>query len=78
MKISHKDLKGLYRSYLEDRLPVSRAKCPSPQDFTAGLRGESSKNRRNQIIDHIFQCTYCHEEFEFILKTIREEKKNHS
>ncbi|NOR11713.1 MAG: hypothetical protein GQ545_00505 [Candidatus Aminicenantes bacterium] len=75
MKISHKDLKGLYKSYLEDRLPVSRAKCPSPQDITACLRGEGLKNRRNRIIDHIFQCAYCHEEFEFILKTIREEKK---
>jgi hypothetical protein len=75
MKISHKDLEGLYKSYLEDRLPVSRAKCPSPQDITACLRGEGLKNRRNRIIDHIFQCAYCHEEFEFILKTIREEKK---
>jgi len=75
MKISHRDLKELYRDYLEDKPPVSRAKCPSPQDITACLRGERSKNRRNRIIDHIFQCAYCHEEFEFALEIIREEEK---
>jgi len=75
MKISHKDLKELYMDYLEDKPNVSRAKCPSPLDLTACLRGESTKKRRNQIIDHVFQCTYCHEEFEFALGIIREEKK---
>ena len=75
MKISHRDLKELYRDYLEDKPPVSRAKCPSTQDIADCLRGESSKNRRNQIIDHIFQCASCHEEFEFALEIIREEEK---
>lgn len=75
MKINHKDIKGLLRSYLEDRFPVSRAKCPLPDDITAFLRGKISKKRRNQIIDHIFHCAYCHEEFEFALKIIREEEK---
>jgi hypothetical protein len=75
MKISHRDLKELYRDYLEDKPPVSRAKCPSPQDITDCLRGESSNNRRNQIIDHIFQCVYCQKEFEFALEIIREEEK---
>ncbi|MGB3862991.1 MAG: hypothetical protein WBF32_04890 [Candidatus Aminicenantaceae bacterium] len=75
MKISHRDLKELYRDYLKDKPPVSRAECPSPQDITDCLRGESSKNRRNRIIDHIFQCAYCHEEFEFALEIIREEEK---
>ena len=75
MRISHKDLKELYRNYLEDKLPSSRAKCPLPEDITACLRGESSKKRRNQIIDHIHYCAYCHEEFEFALETLRAEKK---
>lgn len=75
MKVSHKDLKGLYRSYLEDRLPVSRSKCPSPQDIIECLRAESSIKRKNSILDHIFSCAYCHDEFEFALETIREEEK---
>jgi hypothetical protein len=75
MKISHKDLKELYKSYLEDKIPGSRAKCPLPEGITACLRGESSKKRKNQIIDHIFHCVYCNEEFEFALETIREERK---
>jgi hypothetical protein len=74
MKINRKDLKELYRDYLEDNPPVSRAKCPSPQDITACIRGKGSKKTRAQIIDHIFQCGYCREEFHFILETIREEK----
>ena len=75
MKISHKDLKELYRGYLEDERPVSRAKCPLPEDITACLRGEISKKRRHDIVDHILRCVYCHEEFEFALETIREESK---
>ena len=75
MKISHKDIKGLFRNYLKDRFPVSRAKCPLPEDITACLRGNISKKRRNQIIDHIFNCAYCHEEFEFAFKILREEEK---
>lgn len=75
MKINHKDIKGLFKSYLEDRLPVSRAKCPLPDDITACIRGESTKKRRNQIIDHVLHCAYCHEEFEFALGIIRGEEK---
>jgi len=75
MKISHKDLKELYRDYLEDKAPVSTSKCPSPQDMTALIRSENSKKGSAQIIDHIFECTSCREEFEFALETIREEKK---
>jgi hypothetical protein len=75
MKINHKDLKRLFRDYLENGLPVSRAHCPSPQEILNCLRGESSKNKRNQIIDHVFQCSYCTKEFEFVLEIIREEEK---
>lgn len=75
MKISPKDLKDLYRDYLEDEPTISRTKCPSSRDITACIRGERSKNRRHQIIDHIFQCSCCHEEFELILKIIREENR---
>jgi hypothetical protein len=75
MKINNKDIKELYRSYLEEKLPVSRTQCPSPQDITACLRGESSRKRRYQIIDHVLQCSYCHKEYEFALETIREERK---
>jgi hypothetical protein len=75
MKINRKDLKELYMDYLEDKSPVSKVKCPSSQDIAACLRGERSRNKKNQIIDHIFQCDYCHEEFELILESIREEKK---
>ena len=73
MKINHKDIKELYISYLDYRPPISRSECPSPQDITACLRGKRSRKRRNQIIDHVFQCVYCHKEFEFALQTIREE-----
>jgi hypothetical protein len=74
MKISCKVLKDLYRDYLEDQQPVSRSECPSPQDITTSIRGKSSKKRTDQLIDHIFQCPYCLEEFQFALETIREEK----
>jgi len=74
MKINRKDLKELYMDYLEDKPSVPRAKCPSPQDITACLRGGSSVNKRNRIIDHVFQCADCHKEFELILELVREEK----
>jgi hypothetical protein len=75
MKISHKDINELYKKYLEDKIPISRAKCPSPEEIAVCLRGEGSNKRRDQIIDHIFSCVFCYEEFEFALGTIREEGK---
>jgi hypothetical protein len=75
MKITHEDLKEIYRDYLEDKPTASRTKCPSPQIITACLRGESSKKRRNKIINHIFKCICCQEEFELILELVREEKR---
>jgi hypothetical protein len=75
MKISHKELKELFGHYLEDKLPIARAKCPFPEDITACLRGEIPTKRRNQTIDHILHCVLCHNEFEFALETIREEKR---
>ena len=75
MKITHEDLKKIYRDFLEDKPTASRVKCPSPQIITDCLRGERSKKRRNKIINHIFNCTYCQEEFELILNLVREEKR---
>jgi hypothetical protein len=68
-------LKELYKAYAEDTASVSRAKCPSPHIITACIRGDLSRKKRNQIIDHVFQCALCHEEFALILEILREEKK---
>lgn len=75
MKINHKDLKRLYRNYLDDIQPISRANCPSPKDILDCLRNKYSKKKKNLILEHIVQCSYCYEEFKFVQETVRAEEK---
>lgn len=75
MKINNEDLKKLYRSYMIDNIPHSRKKCPSTKNIINLFRLKLSEKKKSQIIDHVSQCYYCYQEFEFILHTLREEKK---
>lgn len=74
MKINNKDLKDLYRSYIIDNTPPNRKNCPPTKEII-NLFGKTSKKQKLRIIDHISSCYLCLQEFEFILKTLRIEKK---
>jgi len=75
MKINLEVLRRLYTSYIADFTQKSRENCPSPEILTACLRGQASKKKKNWMTEHISRCSYCMEEFQFILEIHRDEKK---
>jgi hypothetical protein len=75
MKIKHNDLQKLYKAYIVDRVPQSRKKCPHPKEIINFFNSRLNENKISQLIDHITNCFYCAQEFEFIIQTLREQEK---
>jgi len=75
MKINLEMMRRLYTSYIADFTHMSRENCPSPKILTECLRGKASKKKKNRMIEHISRCSYCMEEFQFILEIHRNEKQ---
>jgi hypothetical protein len=73
MKIDNKALKQLYDHYLDEVSPESREKCPAPEMLVQSIRQALPKKKRNMIIGHLSCCIHCSTEFEFLIKTLREE-----
>ena len=73
MKINNEDLKELYKAYIKEKSSYSRKDCPSPKETILFSRSKSSEKKKKRIMDHIINCYYCAQEFEFILETLRYE-----
>ena len=74
MKINHKDLERLYKDYIRQKVPLSRENCPKTKDIVNCFDSQFSKQKKTKIIDHITDCIYCLQEFDFILQSLRVEK----
>jgi hypothetical protein len=74
MKIKHNELQKLYKAYIMDRIPQSQKKCPPQKEIVNFFRLKLSENRKSKLINHITNCCYCAQEFEFILQTLREQE----
>jgi hypothetical protein len=57
------------------RIPQSRKDCPPAKEIINFFRSKLSEHRKIKLIDHITNCRYCTQEFEFILQTLREQEK---
>lgn len=75
MKINHKELESLYQSSIANRTGPSRKNCPSPEELLEALRSPSSSQKKDQIVDHLSQCSHCAREFQFILQSLRYERE---
>ncbi len=75
MKINLTVLRRLYASSIADFTQMNRENCLSPEILIECLRGQASKKNKNRMIEHISHCSYCMEEFQFILEIHRNEKK---
>jgi len=75
MKIKNKDLIKLYKAHIMENIPHSRKSCPPSKKINSFFRSKTSEKQRPRIIDHITKCSSCAQEFEFMLKTRREERK---
>jgi len=75
MKITDKELGILYRSYVNDRSPASRRKCPNPKDLISIFSPRAREKRKTHIIDHITRCSACASEFRLFLEMERERRQ---
>lgn len=75
MKMSLKDLQELYKASISKRAPSLRQDCPSRGEIIRLFRSKVSEKQKTKIIDHIIDCPFCFEEFEFLLETQRYEKE---
>jgi hypothetical protein len=75
MKISHDDLKEVYKSYIRGRVPASRKDCPTTEKIFGLLEEPASAMDKDGVINHIISCSYCLQEFEFCLSFLRGEEK---
>lgn len=71
MKINNKDLQRLYKDYIRQKSPSSRKNCPPLKKIINFFNSKSLEKQKFKIIDHITTCSYCLQEFEFILQTLR-------
>jgi len=75
MKIKHKDLQNIYKTYLLEKTPSSRKNCPSPEDILDFLRKKLSKNKTTKLLNHITNCYYCAQELEYAKNILKYESK---
>lgn len=73
MKINNAKLKELYQEKIKEKRPLKRNACPSYKDITKLLRNPEVLKNKLKLIDHITNCSYCAQEFEFVLMTSRYE-----
>jgi hypothetical protein len=74
MKLNSSDLREAFQADIKDKIPETRKFCPSPKKMLHLFRGKISENKKAKIVDHITNCYYCSQEFEFIIETLRYEK----
>lgn len=75
MKLNSRDLREAYQADIKDEIPKTRKFCPSPKEMLHLFRSRKSENKKAKIVDHITNCYYCSQEFEFIIEALRYEKK---
>lgn len=68
MKTDTDWLRELYQGYAESRFLADRKDCPSPEIMADTFISSTSRRRKKRIADHITQCSFCREEFMFIMK----------
>lgn len=73
MKIRLDELRERYVSCITDRTSVNRENCPSPEEINDCLRGSATKRKKNRLVEHITHCSFCLEEFQFVLEARRQE-----
>jgi hypothetical protein len=75
MKTNNRDLKLAYKSIIQNRRGESRKNCPSAEEMWTLLGKRRSRRQKAGLIDHITDCSACHEEFQAFLEMGRAEKR---
>ena len=75
MKINLKDLQSIYKAYISENTPISRKNCPSFKKLISSFTSTTSKKHKINIVNHVTNCYFCFQEFQFIFYILRFERK---
>ena len=74
MKLNNSHIRQIFLANIKKRTSEGRKECPSPKQLLKLFRIKKSEKKKTRIIDHISNCYYCANEFEFILRALQYEK----
>jgi hypothetical protein len=75
LKINLKDIQTAYEIYRYKNTPISRSHCPSFKKLISFFSSKTLGEQKIKIIDHLTNCHFCAQEFQFIICVFRFEKK---
>ncbi|TET69719.1 MAG: hypothetical protein E3J56_09190 [Candidatus Aminicenantes bacterium] len=75
MKINLKDIQTAYEAYRYKNIPMSRSNCPSFKKLISFFTSTTSDKQKIKIVDHVTNCHFCAQEFQFIICVFRFERK---
>jgi hypothetical protein len=73
MKMTYYDLKNAYKSHIRKQVPSSREGCPSPEKILSVFDSSASSADKEQVVNHVVNCSDCFQEFELWLSFLREQ-----
>jgi hypothetical protein len=74
MKWENQDLKKLYQSSLDNKQTVDQG-CPDDDAIIQSFSPILSESEKNEIVDHISECSLCREKFTIAQQVFSEGKK---
>ncbi|MHA1940713.1 MAG: hypothetical protein ACW97P_03180 [Candidatus Hodarchaeales archaeon] len=75
MKINLEELQSIYKAYILENTLISRKNCPSFKKLISFFTSTTSKKQKINIVDHVTNCYFCLQEFQFIFHLLRFERK---
>jgi hypothetical protein len=75
MGMSDNELRRIYRSYVSGKTRATWGGCPPIEDLREAFEDTTPQTAKDEIVDHISDCSDCAREFEFIREIRAKEKE---
>lgn len=75
MKLADDELKLHYQRFVADNRDLERKDCPSAKELCRAAKNEMWRRRKLNLLDHVFSCGACAQEYETLRLLYQEERK---
>lgn len=75
MGMSDNELRRIYRSHVSGKTRAARGGCPAIEDLREAFEDTTPRAAKDEIVDHLSDCSDCAREFEFIREIRGKEKE---
>lgn len=75
MGMSDSELRRIYRFYVSEKARADRGGCPPIEDLREAFEDATSQAAKDEIVDHVSDCSDCAREFEFIREVRAKERE---